>query len=70
MNYLTELAEKLVTTHEDEENLREWIPFSDRAKNRATLISALAIALEKEVNAGRLSGMRDNRNGMSMAGCD
>ena len=54
MNYLTGLAERLVTTYEDEENFLEWITFSDRARNRATIISALRVTLESEVSAGRL----------------
>lgn len=60
MHYLDQLAERLVLAYEDEENLREWATFADRAGKRSALVRALRQTLEREVSARYLSYQDSN----------
>jgi hypothetical protein len=62
MHNLEFLAERLVLTYEDEENLRDFSGFSERAERRAALTAALRQVLERAVTEGKIGGPRLSPN--------
>lgn len=58
MNYLTELAGKLVTAYQDRENLTLWLAPGQSQDTQRVLASALQAVLEKEIAGGRLQYVR------------
>ncbi|MGA3008527.1 MAG: hypothetical protein ABSE59_11620 [Opitutaceae bacterium] len=53
MNYLTDLAEKLVTAYQDQENLLVWVSRQGR-DGQKSLVVAVRSVIEQEIAAGRL----------------
>jgi hypothetical protein len=53
MNYLADLAEKLVTAYQDQENLLVWVS-RQGGDAQKSLAAALRLVIEKEIAAGRL----------------